>query len=271
MNLDELKKITDDSTLVNELYKVFNEDKRLTVSKSAMVEFITTVRYIEKYLKPGAKILDIGAGSGTYSLYLAGRGYQVDAVELADQNISCFRSKIQPGMEINLVQGNALDLSAFKDENYDVVLLMGPLYHLHEDSDRKKAIDEAKRVCKKDGVIFFTFIGHDMVLLTELMYDRHYFRTGDYNHETMRLNDFPFIFFTVDESRKMLEDNGIDILHAVAQDGASELMGDIIDAMDDYEYAQYLKYHEMIREKPEFLGMSNHLLYIGKKDRQSSD
>ena len=54
-------------------------------------------------------------------------------------------------------------------------------------------------------------------------------------------------------------------LHAVAQDGASELMEERIDAMDDDEYAQYLKYHAMICEKPEFLGMSNHLLYIGRK------
>lgn len=269
MDFEELREIKEDRVLVNKLYNIFNEDKRLTVSKAAMVEFITTVRYIDKFLRPGVRILDVGAGAGAYSLYLAGKGYQVDAVELADQNISSFRSKIQPGMEINLVQGNALDLSAFKDEYYDIVLLMGPLYHLHEASDRKKAIEEAKRVCKKDGIIFFAFIGHDMVFLTELMYDRHYFRTGDYNHEIMRLNDFPFVFFTAEEIRKMLEDNGITILHAVAQDGASELMGDIIDAMDDFEYAQYLKYHEMICEKPEFLGMSNHLLYIGKKIRNS--
>lgn len=265
MNFDELRNIQEDALQVNETYKIFHENTRLTHSKSAQVEHITTVRYIEKYLRPGARILDIGAGAGEYSLHFASKGYQVDAVELADQNVRDFRSKIQSNMTITLTQGNALDLKAFEPDSYDIVLLMGPLYHLHKAEERARVIEEAKRVCKKSGIIFFAFIGHDMVFLTELMYDLHYFRVGDYNHETMRLEDFPFVFFTVEESRNMLEANGITILHAIAQDGASELMSERIDAMDEDEYAQYLRYHEMICEKPELLGMSNHVLYIGSK------
>ena len=168
-------------------------------------------------------------------------------------------------MKLTLTQGTALDLSQYESASYDIVLLMGPLYHLHKKRYRDQAIAEAKRVCKKDGVIFFAFINHDMVFMTELMYDSHYFQTGDYDHETMRLHDFPFVFFTVSESRQMLEENCIQIKKAIAQDGSSELMANAIDAMDDFEYAQYLKYHHMVCEKPEMLGMSNHLLYIGSK------
>jgi hypothetical protein len=67
MDIEELRKMKEDTHLVNELYRIFNEDARLSRSKSARVEFLTTVRYIEKYLKPGAVILDIGAGAGAYS------------------------------------------------------------------------------------------------------------------------------------------------------------------------------------------------------------
>lgn len=81
----------------------------------------------------------------------------------------------------------------------------------------------------------------------------------------MRLHDFPFVFFTPPECRAMLENEGIDILHAVASDGPSELMEDRINAMTEEEYRQYLKWHDMTCEKPEMLGMTNHLLYVGKK------
>jgi len=64
-------------------YTTHNEDARLT-SKHGMVEFLTTIHYVEKYLKPGMRILEIGAGTGRYSHYFALNGYSVDAVELME-------------------------------------------------------------------------------------------------------------------------------------------------------------------------------------------
>ncbi len=60
-----------DTELVQEVYRCFDENSRLTQSKAARVEFLTHVKYIEKYLTSGAKILDIGAGAGEYSLYFS--------------------------------------------------------------------------------------------------------------------------------------------------------------------------------------------------------
>lgn len=264
MTFEELLAIENEAERVNATYTIFDENRRLNHSKSAQVEFLTTVRYVEKYLKPNGKILDLGAGAGEYSTFFAEKGYEVDSLELSDENIKAFREKIKPEWKLNLKQGNALDLSEYSEETYDIVLLMGPLYHLKSNEDKMKVIQEAKRVCKKDGLIFFAFINHDMVFLTELSYDQNYFTSGDYDHETMRLHDFPFVFATVSESKNLLETAGIQILHIIAHDGASELMADRINAMDDENYRQYLRYHEMICEKPEMLGMSNHLLYIGR-------
>ena len=97
-----------ESERVNRTYDIFNEDARLNHSKAARVEFLTTVHYIEKYLKDGDKILDIGAGAGEYSLYFARKGYEVSALELADANIAAFKKKLTPEDKIDLVQGNAL-------------------------------------------------------------------------------------------------------------------------------------------------------------------
>lgn len=76
-------------------YSSYNEDARL-VSKHGSVEFFTTMHYIEKYIKPDDRVLEIGAGTGRYSHALARQGYAVDAVELVEHNIEIFRKNIQP-------------------------------------------------------------------------------------------------------------------------------------------------------------------------------
>ena len=265
MDFNKLAKIENESERVNRTYDIFNEDSRLNHSKAARVEFLTTVHYIDKYLKEGDKILDIGAGAGEYSLYFARRGYEVSALELADANIAAFRKKLKPEDKIDLVQGNALELTRYADKTFDIVLLFGPLYHLKSDADKQKCISEAKRVCKDGGKIFFAFISNDFVFLTELVYNGNYFSKGDYDKETFRLNDFPFVFHTVDAARKLLADGGINVLYEVASDGARELLATRINEMSDEDYAQYLRYHFYICEKPELLGMTNHLLFVGEK------
>ena len=256
---------SNDAELVQEVYRRFNEDSRLNKSQAARVEFLTTVRYIEKYLAPGAKILDVGAGAGEYSLYFARKGYQVSALELSDANIAAFRAKMTDADQIDLVQGNALDLSRYDSGSFDVVLLFGPLYHLHEEADKLRCIEEAKRVCKPDGKIFFAFISNDIVILTMQQCQDDYLMNGDYNKESFRLDDFPFVFHTPDHCRELLGKAGIQIIHEVASDGASELLQDLVNGLDEASYQQYLRYHFYICEKPEFLGMSNHFLFVGNK------
>lgn len=263
MNFEELYKIENEFEQINRTYDIFDEEHRLC-SKSARVEFLTAVKYIEKYLKPGMKILDIGAGAGAYSLYFAEKGYEVAALELADSNIAAFKKNIKPEHRITLTQGNAIDLSCYPDGSFDIVLMFGPLYHLHSEEDRQKAISEAKRVAKKDAVFFFAFIGNDMIFITEMMYNKDFIKGNTYDRETFKEEDFPFVFHTVDGCRKILENGGIKIIHEVASDGVSELLADRINGFDDEEYEIYLRYHFYCCEKPEMLGRSNHLLFVGK-------
>ena len=258
--------VTSDTELVQEVYRRFDENSRLNKTQAARVEFLTTVKYIEKYLTPGAKILDIGAGAGEYSLYFARKGYNLSALELADANIAAFRAKMTADDQIDLIQGNALDLSDYDNESFDIVLLFGPLYHLHEDADKLRCIEEAKRVCKPDGKIFFAFISNDIVILTMQQTQVDYLTAGAYDKETFRLYDFPFVFHTVHAARALLQKAGIRICHQVAADGVSELLQEMINGLDEASYQQYLRYHFYICEKPECLGMSNHLLFVGEKE-----
>ncbi len=254
---------TNDEALVQEIYRRFDENTRLTKSKAAKVEFFTTVKYIERYLTPGARILDVGAGAGEYSLYFAKRGFRVSAMELADSNIAAFRAKMTDDLPLDLTQGNALDLSRYEDYTFDVVLLLGPLYHLHDDADKLQCIREAKRVCKPTGKIFFAFISNDIVILTMQQEHPEYLLEGAYDKESFKLDDFPFVFHTLGRCRELLAKGGIRICKEVASDGVSELLKGMINDMDEATYQQYLRYHFYICEKPECLGMSNHLLFVG--------
>lgn len=96
------------------------------------------MRYIEKYIRPENLVIEIGAGTGRYSHALARQGYTVDAVELISHNIDIFRKNTMSNEDITIMQGNALDLSVFPDNRYDITLLLGSLYHLYSDEDKRR-------------------------------------------------------------------------------------------------------------------------------------
>ena len=131
--------MTRDQYLID-FYNHYDEDSRLA-SRHGMVEFLTTMRYIERFLSPGDRILEIGAGTGRYSHALARKGFPVDAVELVPYNIAVFQEKTLSSEQITITQGNALDLGNFADESYDVTLLLGPLYHLYTPEDQDGLLD----------------------------------------------------------------------------------------------------------------------------------
>ena len=95
--------------ILSEFYGGYDEDNRLR-SRYGMVEYLTTLRYIERYLRPGMRILEIGAATGRYSHALARQGYRVDAVELVQHNIDIFKANTQPGENVTVYQGNAKKL-----------------------------------------------------------------------------------------------------------------------------------------------------------------
>ena len=240
----------------------------MNTSTASRAEFLTTVRYIERYLRPDDRILAIGAGA--YSFYFARKGYSVSALEFAAANVQKFRENMREGDSINLNQGNAVDLSRYPDDSFDIALVFGSLYHLHSEAGKDKCIAEVRRVCKPDGKLFFAFITNDMIILSEFAYRPDYFENGDYDKETFRLNDFPFVFHTLNAARNALARNGLKPIHEVAADGASELMQAKINALNEVDFQQCIRYHAYICEKKEFLGMTNRLLFVCENDQERS-
>ncbi|NMA18642.1 MAG: methyltransferase domain-containing protein [Clostridiaceae bacterium] len=265
MTFEDLKRIKSESERVSKLYEIFNEEKRLLGSKAGKVEFLTTIQYINSVLKKGDRILDIGAGTGAYSFYFDELGYKVTAVELADKNIEVFKSKMNETNKIELIQANALDLSCLQDKFFDVVLLFGPLYHLEKSADRDQAINEAKRLLKDEGALFISYINHDIIHLTESDYNPNWFDGNTYDHVTFRIDNFPFVFFTLEEAREMILSKDLIIEKEIATDGLSELLAEKINLMSDTAYGQYLAYHMATCEDIHKLKATNHFLFQCRK------
>ena len=144
-------------------YNKFNEDKRLT-RKHAKIEFLTSIHYLEKYLKlfSNPKIVDIGAGTGAYSLYLYDKGYDVTAVELVKHNLRIIQSK---NNSIKTILGNATNLKKLKDNSFDITILFGPMYHLLTIEEKIQALKEAKRITKVNGYIFISYCMNEYAII----------------------------------------------------------------------------------------------------------
>lgn len=264
MEFKDILNIENEEDRVNAIYNIFNEDERFS-SKASRIEFLTNIRQIEKHLKQDMKILDLGAGTGVYSLYFASKGYDLTAIELVNKHVELIKSKKSDGMNLKVIQGNALDLCDVLDNYFDIVLCFGPLYHLREINDRIKCINEVKKVCNNDGIMFFAFINNDMVIATETMCYNTDLKGDHYDHKTHKVVDFPFVFSTAEQVRSLMNHCGLQIIGEIASDGLSELLADKISVLDDESYKLWLNYHFYCCEKPEFLGASNHILFVTKK------
>ena len=257
---------------LNEFYSHYDEDGRLS-KKHGSVEFLTTMRYIGKYIKPGDRVLEVGAGTGRYSHALARQGYTVDAVELIGHNIDVFQNNTQPGENISITQGNALDLSAFSDNTYDITLLLGPLYHLYTKEDKRQALREAIRVTRPGGVIFAAYVISDGCLLDEGFLRGNinvaeYVKTGLLDGETFAAKSEPKDLFELvrkEDVDELMRDFPTTRLHYVASDGCALLLREDIDAMDDETFRLYLDYHFATCERADLLGVTSHALDVFRK------
>lgn len=252
-------------------YSGYDEDGRL-LSRYGQVEYRTTMGYIEQYLRPGCRILEVGAGTGRYSHALARAGYRVDAVELTEHNIAILRQNTLPGENITVTQGNALDLSGFSDNTYDITLVLGPMYHLYNEADKLQALREAVRVTKRGGVIFAAYCMADPAIV------QYAFRRGGLQDtiargqldlETFQTTSYPYDLFELyrtEDIDRLRESLPVTQLHYVAADGYTNHMRDTMEAMDDATFDIYLKYHLATCERRDLIGFSNHTLDIFRKD-----
>lgn len=255
---------------MNELekyYNKFNEEKRLK-SRHGQVEFAVAMKYIHEVIagRKDLDIIDIGAGTGAYSVLLAEEGHRVTAVELVNKNVSQIKMKSN---KIVAKQGNALDLK-FKDDSFDIALLFGPNYHLITHEEKLKAILEAKRVVRKGGVILIMYLMNEYAVIT------YAFKEGNLQKclKENKLNDkFEcettkedlYSYVRLEEINKLQKEAELKRIKIVGVDGATDYIRPVLNKMTEEDFDIFIKYQMSIAERPELLGASSHTLDILQK------
>jgi ubiquinone/menaquinone biosynthesis C-methylase UbiE len=243
------------------------------------MEFETTLRAMREFIPPHSAVLDIGGGPGRYSIELAKAGHRVTLLDLSSGNVELARQKAcDMGVQVDeFIQGNALDLSRFADATFDAVLLMGPLYHLVEPSDRDRAILEALRVLAPGGVLFASFITRYAVYVDLLdldpgliaRYARTYERlmsTGVHipTEQNPGFTDAHFIHPM--EIEPLMSGHGLATLRLAVAEGLIAPVESAVNALPADLFEAWVDVCYRLGTDPVIWGAGQHMLYVGRKN-----
>lgn len=255
---------------MNELeayYNKFNEEKRLN-SRHGQVELHTSMKYIHECIQMLSKdkvdILDIGAGTGRYSVPLAEEGHRVTAVELVKYNLGILKSK---NSCVKAMQGNAMNLKKLADDTFDITLLFGPMYHLFGFENKLKALKEAKRVTRPGGIILVAYCMNEYSVLTYAFKEKHILEcirqnrlTSDF--QTISTQEDLYDYMRIESIDKLNEAAGLTRLKILSPDGPANYMRPFLNALSEEEFELFIQYHLATCERPDLIGAGAHTLDI---------
>lgn len=244
-------------------YNKHPEDLRL-LRRHGIVEFETTMHHLRRFLKPGMQLLDIGAGTGRYTSALMAEGYDVKAVELVKRNIQVFLDR-EPTADV--VQGDARNMPFIPTASADVTLLLGPLYHLIGDEEKLKALTEAKRVTKPDGLIFVAYLMNEYSILS-YCFDED--RIGgllekgvvDREFHIKAETDELYDYVRIDDINRLDAAAGLERVTIFSPDGAADYMRTRLNRMSDETFSLFIEYQKIVSERSDLIGAGSHVVDV---------
>ena len=241
------------------------------------LEYELTWRYLVQYLPARGSILEIGAASGRYTLELARRGYNITAVDMSAALIEASRERIATaGLErqVRLVLADARDLAAVREKDFDAVLMLGPLYHLVEEADRKLALKEAFDRLRAGGIIFTAFISR-YGILGDLIKNVPGWIEGQAEVRSVMERgrspeDFPRggfrgYFAQVSEIAPLHEALGFETITLVGVEPAISADDESYNNLEGNQRQLWLDLLYELSTEHSIIGASRHLLYVGRK------
>ncbi len=266
-----------DSKMVRHYETVKGEATRLAKGPSR-VEFERTKEILLRCLPPPpAQILDVGGGSGAYAFWLAKGSYKVHLVDIVPLHVEQAKATDSEGILASICQGDARSLD-FESDSMEAVLLLGPLYHLQDRSDRIRVLKETRRVLKKGGLAFCAVISRFAPLLDGLrqglLSDPEFRETVQKDlRDGKHLNpkEVPHYFTTAylhrpEELPEEIEEAGLRHLKTMGLEGPAWLLGDLEERWADIERREIiLDALRLIEDETTLIGVSAHILGVGKK------
>lgn len=271
------------SSLAEEIihyYEMGLETQRLSGAQGEL-EFVRTKEIISRHLpEPPAVVLDIGGGPGAYACWLAQAGYEVHLIDAIPLHLEQARqaSQQQPQFPIRSIElGDARKLE-LPDDCADVVLLLGPLYHLTERSDRISVLQEGYRVLKLGGVVLAVGISRYASTFAGLI--DGYFEDGDFikiarrdvvegqhRNPTAKTHYFTTAYFHhPEELRQEIQEAGFAVKGVLAIEGAAVFLQDLKHQWSDPERQhRILEAVRWLENEPSVIGVTGHIIAIASK------
>lgn len=264
MQVSELQSILD-------FYESYAERDRLA-SGVGKLEYLRTLALLERYLPPApASILDVGGATGVYAFPLSERGYKVHLIDVVPLHIQ--QAKVlskEKGIPLQKVGvGDARNLP-LADQSVDAVLMLGPLYHLPNYHDRLKAINEARRVLRVNGVLFAAGLSRFTSTLDKFRYDQidspAFVSSVRQAISDGTRRDPSAYAHKPEELGKEVEAAGFDLEALVGIEGNSWLIPDLEEKWQDATLIEgILDALRELESEPSLLGSSHHFMVIAKR------
>ncbi|MFC5467020.1 class I SAM-dependent methyltransferase [Lederbergia graminis] len=239
------------------------------------VEFEITKRYLNRYIKPGDKVLDLGGGPGRYSLYLAELGCDVTLADLSERNVEFALNKASElGLDLKGFQVDARDLSIIEDNSFDYILCMGPMYHLKSEEDRAKTIIECLKKLKPNGIIFVAFISSYSFVWDYLIRNPQFIMDSERKPELNKIVEgtnfagkgFSDNFYIAPKNvLPFFEQFKLEKLHLLNSESFLYLREPELLRQEPEVINAWLDLAEQVCEHEDLLSMAEHIMYIGKK------
>lgn len=238
-------------------------------------EFAVSLRALSEFLpKPPASILDIGGGPGRYAVALTVQGYTVTLADLSEASLALAQEQARAAGVVlqHVLPADALDLSDLPAVTYDGVLLMGPLYHLLAADERRRAVEEARRVLKPDGAVFAAFItrfapfrdsarGYPEWVPDNWEYAEHLLTTGIHD----QAKGFTEAYFAhPDEIVPFMEAAGFETLCVVGCEGIVAGHEEKVNALSGKAWERWVDLNYRLGKDPALRGAADHLLFVGR-------
>jgi ubiquinone/menaquinone biosynthesis C-methylase UbiE len=252
-----------------------------TESGPSQLEFARTMELIQRFAPPSpAVLLDVGGGPGVYALSLSARGYQVHLIDPVEtQVVEAQRKSAASAHPLGSCRVGDARVLDWESGSTDIVLLLGPLYHLTDAADRRQALAEAFRVLRQGGILFAAGISKFASamdgLVRDLFLDPDFtaivesdVASGQHRNPTERLDFFTSAYFHhPDELRGELDAAGFAVKGVFGLEGPGWLLQDFEKRWaDPRTRADLLRIARSLEAEPSLLGVSAHLLGVGWKD-----
>ncbi len=242
------------------------------------MEFRITWRTLEEYLQPGSHIADVGGGPGRYAVALASEGHKVSLIDLSPENIA-WAQRLAAEQEVELENAlvrDARQLDGLGSEAFDAVLLLGPLYHLQEEVDRRKAVSEALRLLRPGGLLFAAFITRFAPVVDILRRDpmeileapdglTEILNTGCFVPDSDD-DGFTYAYFADPwDVQPWMESCGLKTLRIIAAEGFIAMVADKVNNLPPEAFEIWVDFCYRWGTEPSAWGTAEHLLYVGQK------